>query len=156
MLGTLPPLPQAQLPTFINTLTPLASHYPRLFEPHIPALLRFLPTLLLPSADPGPTPTVSRPFPSPGRAFSFPPDGGATSAAEDEDEEGEECRRSALEFMVSLSEARPSMVRSVDGWVTALVRGCLDGMSQLRDDELQTWLEADVRQFGQVPLAKEV
>ncbi|VDB95883.1 unnamed protein product [Peniophora sp. CBMAI 1063] len=143
MLGTLPPLPQAQLPTFINTLTPLASHYPRLFEPHIPALLRFLPTLLLPSADPGPTPTVSRPFPSPGRAFSFPPDGGASSAPEDEDEEGEECRRSALEFMVSLSEARPSMVRGVEGWVTALVRGCLDGMSQLRDDELQTWLEAD-------------
>ena len=42
------------------------------------------------------------------------------------------------------------MVRSVDGWVTALVRGCLDGMSQLRDDELQTWLEADVRELGQL------
>ena len=116
MLGTVPPLPQSQLPTFINTLTPLASHYPRLFEPHILALLRFLPTLLLPSADPGPTPTVSRPFPSPGRAFSFPPNGGTPAAAEDEDEEGEECRRSALEFMVSLSEVHPSQYLAYACW----------------------------------------
>ena len=124
-------------------ITPLASAYPSLFQPHIPALLAFLPALLLPSADPGPTPTVARPFPA-GRSFTFPPP--ATSADEDdEDEEAAEVRRSVLEFMVSLSEARPGMVRNVEAWVAAVVRGCLAGMGELRDDELETWLEADVR-----------
>jgi hypothetical protein len=37
------------------------------------------------------------------------------------------------------------MVRRVDGWVSAMVRGCLGGMGELRDDELSTWLDADVR-----------
>jgi hypothetical protein len=61
------------------------------------------------------------------------------------DEEAEEVRKAALEFMISLSEAKPSMVRRVDGWVSAIVRGCLGGMGELRDDELSTWLDADVR-----------
>ncbi|KAI0032084.1 ARM repeat-containing protein [Vararia minispora EC-137] len=143
MLETLPPLPPAHLPSFLNTLTPLASLHPRLFAPHLPALLSFLPQLLLPLPDPGPTPTVARPFPSNGRAFSFPPTGESTPAQDDADEEAEEVRRAALEFMVSLSEARPSMVRGVEGWISVLVRGCLDGMGQLRDDELATWLDAD-------------
>jgi hypothetical protein len=144
MLETLPPLPPAHLPAFLNTLTPLASLHPRLFAPHLPALLAFLPQLLLPLPDAGPTPTVARPFPSPGRAFAFPPVQGAGSVQEEADEEVEEVRRAALEFMVSLSEARPGMVRGVEGWVSVLVRGCLDGMGALRDDELETWLEADV------------
>jgi len=70
---------------------------------------------------------------------------GHGSSADDEDEEVAEVRSAALEFMVSLSEARPSMVRGVEGWVSVLVRGCLDGMGQLRDDELEAWLDADVR-----------
>jgi importin-5 len=151
MLETLPPLPPAHLPAFLNTLTPLASLHPRLFAPHLSALLAFLPQLLLPSADPGPTPTVARPFPSAGRAFLFPPPdsaggSGSLSRGESDDDE-EEVRRAALEFMVSLSEARPAMVRPVEGWVSIVVRGCLEGMGQLGDDELQIWLDADVGNF---------
>jgi hypothetical protein len=60
--------------------------------------------------------------------------------------EREEVRRAALEFMVSLSEARPGMVKRAPGWVGAVVRGCLEGMGEFEDDEdsLEIWLEADV------------
>ena len=94
MLNTLPYLPHSHLPTFLSTLTPLASSNPTLFAPHIPALLKFLPTLILPSGDPGPTPTVARPNPSGGSSFIFPPPDekgkGVTSHGSPEDEEEEE------------------------------------------------------------------
>jgi hypothetical protein len=62
------------------------------------------------------------------------------------DEERQEVRKAALEFMISLSEAKPSMVKKVDGWVAAIVRGCLEGMGEFHDDQLslEIWLEADV------------
>ena len=65
---------------------------------------------------------------------------------EDDRDEREEIRKAALEFMVSLSEAKPNMVRRIDGWVGALVRCCLDGMGELDDspEELNSWLNADV------------
>ncbi|KAI0061801.1 ARM repeat-containing protein [Artomyces pyxidatus] len=145
MLATLPPLPHAHLPRFLNTLTPLTSSSPQLFAPHLPALLAFLPALILPSADPGPTPTVARPFPGTQSSFAFPPPSESVSDdhENEQDEEAEEVRKAALEFMISLSEARPNMVKRVDGWVGAVVRGCLGGMGELRDDELTAWLEAD-------------
>lgn len=151
MLNTLPYLPHAQLPGFLSTLTPLASSNPALFEQHLSALLKFLPGLILPSADSGPTPTVSRPNPNGSPSFAFPPPSasddakGKETAVEDEDEETTEVRRAALEFMVSLSEARPSMVRRVDGWTAAVVRGCLEGMGEFPEDDMDIWLEADVR-----------
>jgi importin-5 len=169
MLENLPSLPHPQLPKFLATLTPLASVHPVVFLEHMQALLNFFSGLVVPMADAGPTPTVARPFPtrtssngSPGqeRAFSF--DFAATSgkgkekAPEDEEkEERDEVRKAALEFMVSLSEAKPTMVRKVrdNGWVVAIVRGCLEGMGELPEDDdmLQTWLEADVRgPFGEV------
>src|SRR5262245_54873364 len=49
MLDTLPRLPHANLPTFLNTLTPLCTSHPTLFAPHLSALLAFLPALILPS-----------------------------------------------------------------------------------------------------------
>jgi hypothetical protein len=61
------------------------------------------------------------------------------------DEEKEDVRKAALEFMISLSEAKPGMVRKVDGWTAAIVRGCLEGMGELGDENLDVWLEADVR-----------
>jgi importin-5 len=61
------------------------------------------------------------------------------------DEEKEDMRKAALEFMISLSEAKPVMVRKVDGWTAAIVRGCLEVMGELGDDTLDVWLEADVR-----------
>ncbi|TFY78196.1 hypothetical protein EWM64_g5813 [Hericium alpestre] len=148
MLETLPSLPHSQLPRFLNTLTPLTTSSAQLFAPHLAALLRFLPALILPSADPGPTPTVARPFPSPQSSFIFPPPANNgkerdTSDLEELDEEAEEARKAALEFMISLSEAKPAMVRRVDGWVNMIVRGCLGGMGELRDDELEAWLDAD-------------
>lgn len=145
MLNTLPYLPHAQLPSFLSTLTPLASSHPSLFEPHLPALLKFLPGLILPAVDSGPTPTVARPNPD-SQAFTFPPPDvkGKGPATNDEDEETTEVRKAALEFMVSLTEARPSMVRRVDGWTAAVVRGCLEGMGEIPEDDMEIWLEAEV------------
>lgn len=74
--------------------------------------------------------------------------GGAEHDDEDEeDEEREEARRAALEFMVSLSESKPGMVRKVDGWVAIIVRACLEGMGEILDtqEEMNRWLDADVR-----------
>jgi importin-5 len=151
MLETLPRLPNAHLPKFLNTLTPLCTSHPNLFSQHLSALLVFLPGLILPSADPGPTPTVARPFPTPHFSFSFPPvltqdDGNREDEA---DEEKEEVRKAALEFMITLSEAKASMVRKQDGWIPAIVRGCLEGMGEFPDDQasLNAWLEAEVSSF---------
>ncbi|KAG6876222.1 hypothetical protein C0993_004847, partial [Termitomyces sp. T159_Od127] len=101
--------------------------------------MHLLPPLLLPVVDSGPTPTVSRPFPPPS----------PTSADRDEAEEQDlrqTLRLSALEFMLTLSEARPSMVRRVPGWVDVLVRACLEAMGELDEDAeggLATWLADD-------------
>ncbi|KAJ7634928.1 armadillo-type protein [Roridomyces roridus] len=171
------PSPYANLTAFLTTLTPLCSSHPSLFAPHLQALLSFFPALILPSADPGPTPTVSRPFPTDSGesnaadrqgAFVFPPpqsphapstppagaggsarnttptgvfDGGAADLDADE---RQTLRLAALEFMVSLSEARPGMVKRVDGWVAIMVRACLEGMGEFEDsDGLGGWLEED-------------
>ena len=60
------------------------------------------------------------------------------------DDEKEDVRKVALEFMISLSEAKLAMVQKVDGWTTAIIRGCLERMGELPDDNLNVWLEADV------------
>ena len=44
--------------------------------------------------------------------------------------------------MIDLSKANLVMVRRVDGWVGAIVRGCLGGLGEHRDDELSTLLDA--------------
>ncbi|KAH8088992.1 ARM repeat-containing protein [Cristinia sonorae] len=151
MLNTLTFLPHTQLPSFLSTLTPLATSHPNLFAPHLPSLLQFLPGLIIPSGDPGPTPTVARPNPGGGGpSFVFPPPGADDKGkgidkgdADEVNEEEEKVRTAALEFMISLSEAKPSMVRRVEGWTAAIVRGCMDGMSQIPEDETEIWLEAD-------------
>jgi hypothetical protein len=152
LLETLPPLAPAQLTQFLQALLPLASARPNLFAPHLQPLLAFLSALLLSQADidPGPTPTVSQPFPgSGGSAFSFdfPPAGsakGKTAVRPQQDEEREEARKAALEFVLTLSEEKPAMVRRVEGWAAAIVRGCLEGMGELDDDDTDEWRAADV------------
>lgn len=154
ILETLPSLPPVQLSKFLQSLLPLGSSRPHLFAPHLRPLLSFLAALLLSSPDvndPGPTPTVGRPFPGGGAsAFEFPPASAQAKgkapakAASREDDEREDARKAALEFVVSLSEARPGMVRKVEDWSGAIVRGCLEGMGELDDDETEAWLEADV------------
>ena len=63
-----------------------------------------------------------------------------------EDEEDKETMmKAALEFMITLSEAQYSTVNDVDGWAAAILRGCLEGMGTLRNDDPKEWLEADVR-----------
>ena len=156
MLDTLPPLPNAHLKTFLSSLTPLCTSHPQLFAPHMSALLSFLRALIMPSADPGPTPTVAKPFPGTTPSFSFPPQSQHAQQqrrqqndevdAEAEDNEKEQVRRIALELMISLSEAQPSMVKRVEGWTAAVVRACLEGMAELPEDGLEVWLDADVRQ----------
>lgn len=146
ILNTLPSVPQNQIAKFLSTLTPLTS-CPDLFAPHLPALLSFVPTLLLPSADPGPTPTISKPYPTEGTfSFDFPPATAGKAKEEPRDEEGEEVRKAALEFMVSLSESKPSMVKRVEGWIPIIIKGCLEGMGELEEDSTPLWLEADVSQ----------
>lgn len=165
-LSTLPNAPHSHLTRFLNALTPLASSHPSLFAPHLQDLLRFLPALIFNKKeyDAGPTPTVSRPFPSGSSAqgqgaFQFPP----VQAAEEDEEEGEgdeeedeltQIRLAALELMVSLSEAKPGMVRRVDGWVASLVRACLEGMGELVDteSELDAWVDAEVCHSSLFPL----
>ncbi|KAI0919362.1 hypothetical protein AcV7_006120 [Taiwanofungus camphoratus] len=151
MLNTLPALPHVHLPAFLGTLTPLAGSAPGLFALHLPALLTFLPALLVPTVDAGPTPTVARPNPGAG-SFTFPPpppsqggggQGAGKGKAVEEDDEEEQVRRAALEFMITLSEARPAMVKRVDGWTGAVVRGCLEGMGEIPEDETDVWFEAD-------------
>ncbi|KAJ3516850.1 hypothetical protein NMY22_g14107 [Coprinellus aureogranulatus] len=51
------------LTRFLTALTPLCSTNPALFQPHLSALLSFMPQLILPAVDCGPTPTVIPPFP---------------------------------------------------------------------------------------------
>ncbi|RXW25102.1 hypothetical protein EST38_g773 [Candolleomyces aberdarensis] len=165
-----PPSNTQHLTNFLSDLTPLCSSNPALFQPHLQPLLSFMPQLILPAVDCGPTPTVSRPFPGPssasssgsgGRqgAFVFPIPGESSSSSsngdnsEDEDdgnsrEEDDEraaLRLAALEFMVSLSEARPSMVKKVTGWVEALARACLEGMGELDEEHegVVEWLAED-------------
>ncbi|KAH7920554.1 ARM repeat-containing protein [Leucogyrophana mollusca] len=147
MLETLPSLPNAQLKTFITTLIPLASTHPNLFAPHLIALLTYLRTLIMPTADSGPTPTVAKPFPNTQGTFTFPP--GPDQRPRDdgqeeiEDEEKDQVRKAALELMVSLGEAKPQMVKRVEGWTAAIVRACLEGMGELPEEGLDEWLEAD-------------
>jgi hypothetical protein len=61
-------------------------------------------------------------------------------------DERQTLRLAALEFMVSLSEARAGMVKRVDGWVGIMVRACLEGMGEFEEgDGLEGWLDEDVR-----------
>lgn len=149
-LATLPAAPPSYTTKFLNALTPLAGTHPTLFAPHLNDLLHFLPGIILNQKeyDAGPTPTVARPFPNGhGSVFQFPPVAKPPDNRRDDDfdEEREETRRAALELMVSLSEARPSLARRVDGWLPALVKACLEGIAELPDDEetLSSWLDAD-------------
>ncbi|KAF8827569.1 hypothetical protein HHX47_DHR4000278 [Lentinula edodes] len=163
--------PTAHLQSFLVALTPLCSAHPNLFHPHLSALLTFLPPLLLANTDPGPTPTVRAPYPTglggDGQSGSFATPTGSPSrelpVTETEDEEeGQSLRLSALEFMLSLCEARPSMfkknssptsptgVNVGQGWIAVMVRACLEGMAELDEESpygtpggLSRWLAED-------------
>ncbi|KAK7023689.1 importin subunit beta-3 [Paramarasmius palmivorus] len=147
------PTPTKHLIQFLTALTPLCTAQPVLFYPHLSALLSFLPSLVLPTADPGPTPTVRTPFPK---------DGLGDGEEADEREERGNLRLQALEFMISLCEARPSMFKTGnsantattsqtgESWVGMVVRACLEGMSEIDEDSpygveggLERWLNDD-------------
>ena len=61
------------------------------------------------------------------------------------DKEAKEVHKAPLEFMTSLSEAKPAMVCHTGSWVSAIMHRCLGRMGELQDDELASWLDADVR-----------
>ena len=44
--------------------------------------------------------------------------------------------RDAAVVMINLTEAKPGMVRKVDGVAGAIVRGCLEGMGKLADENM--------------------
>lgn len=152
-IKTLPPLATVHLPNFLRSLTPLSSSRPSLFRPHLASLLTFLFPLLLPppsSSLADATPTAAHPH-----TFSFPPTptsrnpGYFLSHLDNEtstpvDEERDAVRHAALELLVSLSEARPPMVKECAGWVSGVVRCCLEGMAEIRDNHFgQGWADAD-------------
>jgi hypothetical protein len=67
----------------------------------------------------------------------------------EEEDQKQTLRLSALEFMLSLSEAKPSMVKKVPGWVEIMIRACLEAMGEFEEDEgtgsgLNAWLADDV------------
>ncbi|EIM83632.1 uncharacterized protein STEHIDRAFT_160207 [Stereum hirsutum FP-91666 SS1] len=123
-LNTLPSLPAFQLPRFPNTMTLLATSSPSLFAHHLPALLHWLPDLILPSADPGPTLTVACPFPS---SSSSVPSGAFTFA-----------------HSPPTSLARTTTHKT--NRTSKRKRECLGGMEgiDMREAELGGWLEADI------------
>lgn len=152
MLDTLPSLPYTHLKSFLSSLTPLCSSNPNLFGPHMNVLLPFLRGLIMPSADSGPTPTMAKPFPGASTSFTFPPGLSDSRIQDDNDESAEEeekelVRKAALEFMVSLGEAKPALAKRSEGWTAAMVRASLEGMGRFPEDGLDAWLEADVRIF---------
>ncbi|TRM64570.1 armadillo-type protein [Schizophyllum amplum] len=144
----------------LETLTPLATSFPSLFAPHVPALLSMMPQLVLPPVDSGPTPTVTQPFQpfAQDQAPRSPSQSPTPNGDEEDAEERRKLRSAALEFMLSLTEAKPSMFKppenSVmatssgyqpqnDAWVPVLVRACLEGMAELSDDDTEPWLQED-------------
>ena len=52
--------------------------------------------------------------------------------------------KAPLEFMTSLSKAKPAMVCHTGGWVSTIMHRCLGGMGELKNDELASWLDANV------------
>ncbi|KAJ3506180.1 hypothetical protein NLJ89_g7010 [Agrocybe chaxingu] len=133
------------LSTFLSTLTPLCSSHPILFAPHLQSLLTFLPALILPAVDCGPTPTVGRPFPTSSGsgngngarqgAFVFPPPGSSSSSLGDGEREGS-----------PLVGVKTKYGQEVPGWTEVIVRACLEGMGEFEEDErdgLETWLRED-------------
>ncbi|KAG8702119.1 hypothetical protein FRC08_003684 [Ceratobasidium sp. 394] len=163
-LNEFPPRDQIKA---LETLTSLASDFrtAALFRPHIGTLTRCLEPFLNeqpsnPTVDVSATPTLANPgLPQ----FVWPPTGSGAqnSSSNDADEEETliERRFSALEFMVSLTEARPGMFRAPIGpegeggeaaggggilggensvqaaWVSTLVRACLKGMGEVIEEE---------------------
>ena len=144
MLDTLSSVPQSHFAKFMSSMYRLAKHKPGLFQPHLQSLLCFLRPRIVPSSYTVSTPTESNPTPFSGQGAS--PE--CKSLGTDIDglgEEEEAIMKAIIEFMITLSEAGSTMVTEVDGWIAAIVRGCLEGMGTLRNDDLREWLEADVR-----------
>jgi len=142
MLGTLPSVPLSHFPKFVSSLTLLALIKSTLFEPHLHPLLDFLAPLILCSNDSSSTPTRANPDPNNGSSEASKLSSGADN--EQMDEEKQDIKKAALEFMLTLSHGRSGIVRNVDGWIPTIVRGCLDGMAALRNDDLDEWLASDV------------
>lgn len=147
----------------LETLTSLTSNFrtAALFRAHIGILTQCMEPFLNeqppnPSIDVSATPTLANPrLPQ----FVWPPTGSSiqsSSNSEDEQEALIERRLTALELMVSLTEARPGMFRAPIGpqgegesgggviggengvqsiWVSTLVRACLKGMSEVIEEE---------------------
>ncbi|EIW63688.1 uncharacterized protein TRAVEDRAFT_41117 [Trametes versicolor FP-101664 SS1] len=121
MLNTVPSLPHARLPLFLLVVTELAASNPHLFCPHI--LAHRLPPLAAPTS-----------------CRSSQGENGDDKAVSGEDNE---VHKGALEFMTTLSEARPNMLRGIEGWVNIVVCGCLEGTGEIPEDNLDKWLEAN-------------
>ncbi|KAG8795726.1 hypothetical protein FRC12_010570 [Ceratobasidium sp. 428] len=165
-LNEFPPRDQIKA---LETLTSLASDFrtATLFRPHIGTLTRCLEPFLNeqspnPTIDASATPTLANPgLPQ----FAWPPTGPSPQNDPDEEESLIDRRFSALEFMVSLTEARPGMFRAPIGpegeggeasggggilggengaqaaWVSTLVRACLKGMGEVIEEGDTTQVE---------------
>lgn len=143
ILDMLPSIPVSLLPKLLAKLTVVAEKCPALFEPHLQPLLTFLPPLLLSGEDVS-TPTGAEPS-SAGQSFNFPPESSPNMREANSTDEGTEAtRKAALEFMVTLTEAKAEMLIKAEGWVEASITACLERMCELRDESLNVWLETEV------------
>ena len=53
----------------------------------------------------------------------------------EEDDQKQTLRPAALEFMLSLTEARSNMMKKVPGWAEVMVHACLQAMGEFEEDE---------------------
>ena len=145
MLNTLFSASPSQFPKFVSLLMQLAMTNCILFQPHLQPLLELLAPIITNGSILTPKGANAKPMPNSGVPSSI--ETCVSSGADIADTEmSKEIMRKALEFMITLSEANPGMVKNVGGWSPAIVTGCLEGMAS-RDDDLDKWLEADVRLF---------
>ena len=107
----IPPLPNARYPPLPTLISIPKIH----INPNTPSPLPLLGSLPAPTAG-GPKSSAVAAAAASGEADE---DGMAM------DQEREAVRKAALEFMISLSEPKSAMVRKIDGWTAAIVRGVL-------------------------------
>jgi importin-5 len=113
-------------------------------QQHLRPVLNFLPALILPSADPSLTSAVAKPFRN-SESFTIQPTADNSQSPTGDDTDDRVRRKAALKFLISLSGAKLEMVRKLDGWAAAILRSYLNGMGELGNDNVNVWLEADVR-----------
>jgi Importin repeat len=73
--------------------------------------------------------------PSPSQSPSLHPKEEGEQDTSNENDQKQTLHLSVLKFMLSLSEAKPSMVKQVLGWVEIMIQACLEAMGEFDKEE---------------------